>query len=106
MKVQIERVLENGKYHVKVAVSDFSIQEIEAIKKFGAPMISVAPLYIWRRREFTSNVAIHDLNDDFEFTTETQAKSFITDLTARIKTAASTLKSYKDTFSGKNELEI
>ncbi len=104
MKVVIEKKLEAGKYHVSINVSDYSQGEIEKIKKFGAPEISISPKNIYRNGSIVSSLPIHDMNYDFKFDTEVLANNFSETMTNRIKTAVETLKSKKDEFSGKNEL--
>jgi len=107
MKVIIEKRLEAGKYFVRIDISDYTNDEVEKIKKFGSPRISVAPKFVYLRNEGTkSTLPLHNMNYDFEFNLEHEAIAFVETMTGRIKNAVLILKNMKDNFSGKNELEL
>ena len=106
MKVVLDKRLESGKYYVRINISEYTPEEVEKIKVFGAPMISISPKRLFLNGRFVSDLPLHSMNFDFDFDTEAQANSFVTGMTQKIKDAVETLKARKDQFSGKDELNL
>lgn len=108
MKVIIEKKLEGGKYSVQINVSNYTADEVDKIKRFGSPNISIAPQTVWSRDYGTrlTSLPLHDMNYDFKFTAEAEAVSFVNNMTDRIKLAVDKLKGMRDQFSGTKELEL
>ena len=105
MKVIFQKRLESGSYHVQIIVSDFSSIEIENMKRFGPPTISIAPMNIYITGQGrVSALPVHSLNYDFQFSSQTEAVDFVKNMTDRIKIAANVLKAKKDDFSGQSEV--
>jgi len=106
MKVVFNKRLEAGKYYVNIDVTDYTHDEVDKIKRFGAPLISLSPQNAFKNGNFVTHLPIHSLNYDFQFSTEAQAKQFVDSLSTRIQVAVKELKARKDDFSGKKELDL
>lgn len=107
MKIIFEKKLENGKYFVRINISQYSAEEIDKIQRFGAPRISIEPKAIYTSGTgWVRVLPLHNLNHDFEFPTEGEAVAFVNVMGERIKAGIQTLKNKKDSFSGSAELEL
>lgn len=106
MKVIFDKKLENGKYNVRIDVTEYSVDEVEKIKRFGPPIVSIAPKNVYNGGRMRDSLPLYDLNYDFEFDLEREAINFVELMKGRIKIAILNLKERKDNFSGKNELQF
>jgi hypothetical protein len=107
MKLSIAKRIENGEYHVAIRTSDFNQSEVENIKKFGSPKVSISPEKVFRAQSgFVYDLLLHDIDDDFIFPNTIEAQSFEVEMTSRIKIALELLKSYRDDFSGVDEIDL
>jgi len=106
MKLTIQKKLENGKYYVNISTTDFDQIELENMKKFGSPMISILPIRIRRNGIMREELPIYDLSYDYPFDDIDLATKFVTEMTKRIKQAAEKLKYSKDDFSGTEEINL
>ena len=106
MKLNVEKNITSGKYIVKLTIVDISEDETAKIKKFGAPIISVAPMRIYHKNRIGTFTALDELDHEFSFPNDQDAQRFITSITERVKAAAVFLRSHEDKFSGNQEHEI
>jgi len=107
MKLIFQKRVDDGKYYVNIFISEFTETEVDNIKKFGSPEISINPQKIYRRGlGLVEKLPIHDLSYDYQFNDAESAEEFIGEMTKRIKVAAIALKSQKDDFSGINEISL
>jgi hypothetical protein len=107
MKLVFEKKIENGKYCVVIKITEFSVDEIERMKKYGAPIVSIAPQSRMNRiRGFVSEISLPDLNYDYWFENKEKAQLFESNMTERIKEAIKKLKSYNDDFTEEKEISL
>ncbi len=106
MKVVIEKNLKAGSYLVNVEITEYSEDEIDRVKRFGAPSISIAPETIYYNGRARSVIPVTSLNTSFQFSDEQSAEDFIKLLKSRIKSAVDELKGKTDNFSGRDEIEL
>ncbi|HYD92734.1 MAG TPA: hypothetical protein VEA37_14760 [Flavobacterium sp.] len=106
MKLKIRKYLENGIYYVSITDINFEHIEIDNIRKFGAPLVSIQPKSVIRNSRYTNELPIHDLSGDYSFRNEGEAQKFFIEITQRIKDAAQNLKNSIDNFTGEKDLEF
>lgn len=113
MKIIVSKKLEDGKYSIMITVSDFNNNDAEKIKKFGVPIISIAPQFIWKRNNSGRPISREDMvplfdisGRDFWFDNKEKAQAFAIDMEERIKDAVNKINNSEDDFSCTKEIEL
>lgn len=99
MKFLFEQSIKDGRYLVRIKVTELEATERENIQKFGSPPISTDPRSIFYKDKIARELPLHDLNNLFAFSTQAEAESFLTTMKGRIRVAVEQLKAQKDDFS-------
>jgi hypothetical protein len=105
MKVTVSRALQNGVYHVKFAVTDFSADELAKMKSFGVPIIKMK----WGGVTSSMSAAgvpmtAIGVQYDAGFGTEEEAKAYEQDILVQLRAALQYLREKKDDFSSAEEV--
>jgi len=106
MKLQIQKSLSGGQYHVSFQVSDFSQEEVKKMESFGIPQINLMVDGPLNRRAmwFPLNRITFTYKAGFE--QEAEARSYEKNVQDQIKAALQDLRGRKDDFSSMAEVEI
>ena len=106
MKIDFDKTIHNGKYHVVIKVAEISQDEKDQMKKFGAPEISIRPRLVLYNAKYVASLPLSDFGGVFSFDSESQASIFIKSIRERISEAVETLKAREDNFSKKETHEF
>ena len=110
MKLKVKKTLIHGKYLVNVETFDFTEEENQKMRKFGAPNVELLGQRVIRGeagdRNFVDTLALNDIKDIFLFNDELQALNFATQIRTEIEIRLSELKSKNDSFTDEDVYEL
>lgn len=106
MKVKVNRELRNGQYHISFEVSNFAVEEVTQMQKFGVPMINMR----WNTAAgaTTGPVALNKITPTYDafFNNEQQAIDYEQQVMNQIKAAIEALRTKKDNYSTSTEVDF
>jgi hypothetical protein len=105
MKINVNRQLSGGIYHVNFSFTDFTSEELAKMAAFGVPGIKIQ---YGPPPRATLVIAVNQINKNLDagFVSEEEAKSYEQSVITQARTAMEALRQRKDEFTSSEEVTI